>query len=193
MGLTDIPPPGAPWWLVHASTVCLGIGVGGWLIAYVLMTYRSLATRDTPVPLIPLGINLAWEAVYGVYVAETTLERAGFLLWLLLDLPVLYVTLRAAPRSFAQQPLVARNFALLLGVVFVLSLAGNAHFAAWWLAEPHRGHGDKWGKSWKGLEARDTTELAWWSAGFSQAAFSVGALAMLLQRGHSGGQSYAIW
>ncbi|KAI9155449.1 Terpene cyclase ascF [Paramyrothecium foliicola] len=193
MGLTDVPPPEAPWWLVLASTACLGVGVGGWLVAYALMTLRSLSTHHMPVPLIPLGLNIAWEVVYALYVSETLLEKAGFLLWLLLDMAVLYATLRAVPQSFAGAPLVARNFIPILGVVFLLGLVGNAYFAAWWMAEPHRGHGLKWGKSWNGHEARDATELAWWTAGFAQAAFSVGALAMLFQRGHSGGQSYAIW
>ncbi|OAQ92130.1 PaxB protein [Purpureocillium lilacinum] len=193
MGSSDIPPPSAPTWLVPASTVLLGSGIVCWLACYVLMTRRSLATHATPIPLVPLGINLAWEVVYALYVTEAPLELAGFAMWLAFDVPVLYATLKTAPRSFASAPLVARNAGKLLAVVFVFGLASNALFAWWWLAEPHRGHGLKWGKVWNGLEARDTTELAWWSAGVAQMAMSVGALAMLIQRGHSGGQSYAIW
>ncbi|KAL3962381.1 hypothetical protein ACCO45_003904 [Purpureocillium lilacinum] len=185
-GLVGYPPPSAPTWLVPASTVLLGSGIVCWLACYVLMTRRSLATHATPIPLVPLGINLAWEVVYALYLA-------GFAMWLAFDVPVLYATLKTAPRSFASTPLVARNAGKLLAVVFVFGLASNALFAWWWLAEPHRGHGLKWGKVWNGLEARDTTELAWWSAGAAQMAMSVGALAMLIQRGHSGGQSYAIW
>lgn len=193
MGSSDVPPATAPAWLIPASTALLGSGIVFWLACYVLMARRSLATHATPVPLAALGVNLAWEAVYALYVTESPLELAGFALWLLFDLPVLYATLRAAPRTFAASPLVARHAGLLLGVVFAFGLAANALFAVWWLREPHRGHGDKTGKTWKGLEARDTTELAWWSAGVAQMTLSVGALAMLLQRGHSGGQSYAIW
>ncbi|KAH7306041.1 hypothetical protein B0I35DRAFT_413816 [Stachybotrys elegans] len=90
MGLTDVPPEGVPAWLIPASTACLGVGVIGWLSAYVLMTQRSLATRATAVPLVPLGLNLGWEIVFALYVTETRLESAGFLLWLLLDIPVVY-------------------------------------------------------------------------------------------------------
>lgn len=193
MGSSDIAPSSAPAWLVPASTVCLGAGVVFWLLAYVLMVRRSLQTRATPVPLVALGMNLAWEVVYAGYVCEEPLELAGFGLWLLLDIPVLYVTLKAAPQSFAKEPLLAKTAPFVLAIVFLISVAANGLFVWWWLKEPHRGYGVKWGKHWNGLEARDTTELAWWSAGFSQAAFSVAALAMLLQRGHSGGQSYAIW
>lgn len=193
MGSSDVPPPTAPAWLIPASTGTLGAGVAFWLAAYVLMVRRSLRTGDTPVPLLALGLNLSWEVVYVFYVVEMPLEYVGFAAWLLLDIPVLYVTLKTAPRSFASQPLVARTAPLLLAITFILGVVTNYYFAWWWLKDPHRGYGLKWGKTWNGLEARDTSELAWWSAGFAQSAFSVGALAMLLQRGHSGGQSYGIW
>ncbi|KAF4973254.1 hypothetical protein FSARC_409 [Fusarium sarcochroum] len=193
MGSSDIAPPSAPAWLVPASTACLSTGVAFWLLAYVFMVRRSFATHATPAPLLALGLNLAWEVVYAFGVCEAPIETFGFTLWLLLDIPVLYATLKTAPRSFASSPLVARNVPLLLFIIFVVGLVGNGVFVWWWLKEPHRGYGIKWGKTWKGLEARDTTELSFWSAGVAQTIFSVSALAMLLQRGHSGGQSYAIW
>ncbi|EEU42865.1 uncharacterized protein NECHADRAFT_95821 [Fusarium vanettenii 77-13-4] len=193
MGSSDIPPPSAPAWIVPASTICLSTGVTFWLLAYILMVRRSLATGHTPAPLVALGLNLAWEVVYAFGVCEAPIEFFGFTLWLLFDIPVVYATLKTAPRSFAGSPLVARNVPLILVAVFAAGLVGNGLFVWWWLKEPHRGYGIKWGKNWKGLEARDTTELAFWSAGVAQMMFSVGALSMLLQRGHSGGQSYAIW
>lgn len=193
MGSSDVPPETAPPWLILASTGLLAGGIGFWLASYVLMVRRSLATRDTPIPLLALGLNLSWEVVYALYLTEEAFELAGFALWLLLDIPVLYVTIKNGKRSNAASPLVARNISLILGVFFTFGLAANALFAWWWLRDPHRGHGIKWGKTWKGLQARDTTELAWWSAGVAQMTMSVGALAMLIQRGHSGGQSYGIW
>lgn len=193
MGLTDIPPSAAPPWLVLASSACVSIGVVFWLAAYVLMARRSLQTNATPMPLIPLGLNLAWEAVWAVYVSDTLIELIAFGGWFVFDIPVLYATFRTARHSFANQPLLARHVGAVLGLSFAVGVLANAYFAWWWFAEPHRGYGLKWGKSWKGLEARDKTELTYWTAGVAQSALSVGALAMLLQRGHSGGQSYAIW
>lgn len=193
MGSSDIPPSTAPAWLIPASTACLGAGVFFWLATYVLMTRQSLRDNATPIPILPLAINLSWEVVTAVYITEMPLELLGFSLWLLFDLPVLYVTLRTARESFKTQPMIARNYGLILGLTFVAGVAANFFFAQWWLAEPHRGSGVKWGKTWKGQEARDCTELSWWTAGFAQATFSVGALAMLMQRGHSGGASYSIW
>lgn len=193
MGLTDVPPSTAPAWLVPASSACVAIGVVFWLAAYVLMARRSLKTKATPVPIIALGLNLAWEVVWAVYVSDTLIERLCFGAWLVFDIPVLYATFRAASHSFASQPLIARHIRAIFGLSFVLSLAANGYFAWWWFAEPHRGYGIKWGKTWRGLEARDMTELSYWTSGVAQLAFSVGALAMLLQRGHSGGQSFGIW
>lgn len=157
------------------------------------MVRRSLQSKATPIPLIALGINLAWEVVWTVYVTDTPLERISFIAWLIFDIPVLYATFLTAKFSFASQPLIAKHFAVILGLVFFLGVAANILLAWWWFLEPHRGYGIKWGKTWKGLEARDTTELSYWSGGVAQAMFSVGALAMLVQRGHSGGASYAIW
>ena len=193
MGSSDIPPPTAPTWLIPASTAFLGAGVFFWLVTYVLMIRQSLRDNATPLPILALALNLSWEVVTAVYVTEMPLELLGFGLWLLFDLPVLYVTLRAARQSFKTQPIIARNCGLILALTFAVGVAANFFFAQWWLAEPHRGYGIKWGKTWKGQEARDCTELSWWTAGFAQATFSVGVLAMLLQRGHSGGASYSIW
>lgn len=193
MGSSDIPPASAPQWLIPVSTLCLSSGVGFWILCYMLMTRRALQTHATPMPLLALGVNLAWEVVYAFYVTEMPIELAGFILWLLFDVPVLYVTVVNAKHSFAASPMVARHIRLLLGILFTAGLAANYAFARWWLAEPHRGHGSKEGKPWFGLEARDTTELAWWSAGVAQMILSVGCLSMLLSRGHSGGQSYGIW
>ncbi|KAG9256597.1 uncharacterized protein F5Z01DRAFT_671855 [Emericellopsis atlantica] len=193
MGSSDVPPSSAPPWLTDAANGCLGAGVFFWLVTYVLMVHRAHATRATPVPLLPLGVNLAWECVFVAYVCDTWLEYLGFALWLLFDIPVLLVTAKYASASFASQPMVARNVGKTVGLTFVVSAASIAYFSYWWLAEPHRGYGIKWGKTWKELEARDTTELSYWTAGVAQMLFSVGALSMLVQRGHSGGQSYAIW
>lgn len=193
MGSTDIPPPTAPGWLIPAQIILLMLGVNFWLLTYVLMVRRSLATNATAQPIIPLGLNLAWEVVWAFYVTDIPLELVGFSAWLLFDIPVVYATLKTAPNSFSSQPLVARNARLILFLVFLLGVAAYGSFAWWWFAEPHRGSGVKWGKYWKGQEGYDTTELSYWTAGVAQASFSVGALAMLVQRGHSGGQSYAIW
>lgn len=147
------------------------------------MTRRSLATKSPPIPLIPLGINLAWEVVYAIFVTDSPLERLGFAAWLAFDVPVVWATLRTSPTSAKRTLLLS----------FVVGAVANAVFAHWWLQEAGRGYGDKTGKTWRGIDDRDTTELAWWSAGAAQMLLSVGCVVQLLQKGHSGGQSYGIW
>lgn len=193
MGSKDVAPAGAPAWLVLASTAILGLGVLLWLVAYVLMTLRSLRTNHTAVPLVALGLNLSWEIVFAVYVCGWDVERLGFACWLLLDIPLLYATIRTIPSSFSQQPLLKRHAVKVLCVSAVAGTFAWYAFAKWWFAVPGRGYGDKAGKMWKGLDRRDTTELAFWTAGANQLCNSIGALAMILSRGHSGGHSYSIW
>ncbi|KAJ9149325.1 hypothetical protein NKR23_g4203 [Pleurostoma richardsiae] len=194
MGSSDVPPPGAPAWLVPLSTALLAGGVSLWCATYVLMTRRSLQTRSYGMPLLALATNLSWEVVYAGYVTEMPLELAGFAAWLLLDVGLVYTTVRFAPEDWRRSsPVVGRRMGWILGVMVAVGCAGHYAFARWWLSRPGVGHGDKSGKWWFGREGYDTTELAYWSASIPQVALSAGSVAMLLVRGHSGGTSYPIW
>jgi hypothetical protein len=159
MAHTDIPPPDRPSWFVPLSTVLLGIGVFLWLISYVLMTRRSLATSSYSMPLVALAINLSWELTFVIYVCEPNFERTGFLLWLLFDIPLVWTTLRPAARrnEWSKSPFVARNLGTILATMTAFGLVGQLAFAKWWLEAPGRGHGDKTGKSWFGKPERDVS------------------------------------
>jgi hypothetical protein len=194
MGFSDVAPAHAPPWLVPLSTVLLGAGVVFWDLTYILMTRRCLQTRSYGMPIVGLAINVSWEIVYGFYVAEELLERSGFVLWLLLDLGIVYTTVRFAPEEWSStSPWVGRNMTWILALMLLVGCWGHFAFVSWWLAQPGTGFGDKSGKWWRGQEGYDTTELAFWSAGVSQVASSAGSLAMLIVRGHSGGTGYTIW
>lgn len=180
--------------MVPLSTVFLGAGVLFWDLTYILMTRRSLQTRSYGMPIVGLAINVSWEVVYGFYVAETVLERSGFILWLLLDLGLVYTTVRFAPEDWAgTNRWVGRNMTWILCAMFLVGCWGHLAFVSWWLSQPGTGFGDKTGKWWRGMEGYDQTELAYWSAGLAQMVASAGALAMLVVRGHSGGTGYLIW
>ncbi|KAK8105423.1 hypothetical protein PG999_008782 [Apiospora kogelbergensis] len=194
MGSSDIAPPHAPAWLVPLSTVFLGLGVLFWDMAYVLMTIRGIKTRSYGMPILGLAINVSWEIVYGFYVAEAAFERLGFAVWLLLDLGVIYTTVRFAPEAWAAtSPSVGARMPWILALLVAVGCWGHYAFAAWWLARPGVGTGDKTGKWYYGRDGYDTTELAYWSAGVSQLVLSSASVAMLVVRGHSGGTGYAIW
>ncbi|ORY58490.1 uncharacterized protein BCR38DRAFT_447456 [Pseudomassariella vexata] len=195
MGSSDIPPPHAPPWLIPLSTLFLGTGVLFWVLTYILMTRRGLATQSYGMPIVGLAINVSWEIIYGFYVAEAWLEKSGFLFWLLLDLGVIYTTVRYAPLEWRDggRQVVGRHMGWILGFMLLVGCWGHYAFASWWLSRPGVGVGDKTGKWFHGEEGYDTTELAYWSAGVSQLVLSAGSLAMLLVRGHSGGTGYVIW
>ncbi|KAK1710641.1 hypothetical protein BDP67DRAFT_407195 [Colletotrichum lupini] len=193
MGLTDTPPPHVPSWVVPASGALLITGAIFWDMCYVLMSIRSHRTKSYGMPLFALALNLSWELIYAARVAEHPLERLGFLVWLLLDVPLVYTTLKNAKHEWRHAPLVAKNIGAILAIMVALGCAANYAVAEWWLSAPGTGHGDKSGKWWAGREGFDCTELAFWTAGLAQFALGTGCLAMLLVRGHSGGASYAIW
>jgi hypothetical protein len=193
MGSSDIPPAGVPDWVVPASTGLLGLGVLFWDATYILMTLRSLRSKSYGMPLLALALNVSWEIIFAFYVAEMPLEKAGFAVWLLLDVGLVYTTIVFAPHEWHANPWIAHWIAWIFTLMVAVGCAGQWTFATWWLATPGVGHGDKAGKWFRGVEGFDTTELAYWAAGVAQVAGSVGSLAMLLVRGHSGGTSYSIW
>lgn len=194
MGFSDTPPSHVPEWVVPLSTVFLGLGVCFWDLTYILMTRRSLQTRSYGMPILGLMINVTWEIVYGFYVADDLLERSGFILWLILDLGLVYTTIKFAPDDWSTtSPWVGRHMAGILGIMLIIGCWGHFAFVSWWLSVPGVGSGDKTGKWWRGREGYDPTELAYWSAGVSQMVLSASSVAMLLVRGHSGGTSYTIW
>lgn len=194
MGSSDMPPSHVPDWVIPLSTAALGVGVLCWDAAYILMTLRSLRTKSYSMPLLGLALNVSWEVVYALYVCEAPLETAGFTIWLLLDIGLIYTTIKFAPHEWNKtNPWVGRNMAAILGGMTAVGCVGHFAFVSWWLSRPGIGHGDKTGKWYFGQDKYDTTELAYWSAGVAQLVDSAGALAMLLVRGHSGGTSFVIW
>lgn len=194
MGSSDVAPAHVPEWVVPLSTAALGVGVLFWDATYILMTARSLRTRSYSMPLLGLALNVSWEIVYALYVCEAPLETAGFTLWLLLDIGLVYTTVRFAPDDWeGTSRWVGRHVAPILAAMTAVGCVGHFAFVSWWLSRPGVGHGDKTGKWYFGQDQYDTTEMAYWSAGVAQMVDSVGALAMLVVRGHSGGTSYAIW
>jgi hypothetical protein len=140
-----------------------------------------------------LALNISWEIVTAFYTCQLAVERAFPLLWLVLDLGLLYTTLRSAHIEWAHSPLVARNLGALLAIMIALGCAANLTFCYWWTSSPGTGYGNKAGNFWFGVEGIDTTELMFWTAGIAQIYLSVDSIAMLLVRGHSGGASYSIW
>ncbi|KAL2258080.1 hypothetical protein VTK26DRAFT_8752 [Humicola hyalothermophila] len=212
MGSLDIPPPHTPGWVVPLHSGCLSVAFLLWSLTYVLMTRRSLATKSYGMPLLALACNVSWEIVNLFYVCEMPLEKVGLAMWLVLDVGLVYTTVRFGPDEWrASSPSsspssssltsslsawAGRNIGCVLALLTAAGCVAHWRFSAWWLAAPGRSwdpHASKAGKWWGGQEGFDTSELAFWTSGFAQLIASYGSLSMLRSRGHSGGTGYDIW
>jgi hypothetical protein len=190
MALFDEPPSGVPLWVLAASTGCMALGGLLWIAAQAFMVHRAFESSTTPTPLLAVCALVAWSLVYAVHICDSLIELLGLFLWAWGLAPLVYATAVNARRAYPQH---ARAVPYVMGVWVLICAAVDGWFSWWWLAVPGRGHGLKAGKSWRGMELRDTTELTWWTAGVVQLLFSAGAVYLLVRRGHSGGQGYVIW
>ncbi|KAK4161695.1 hypothetical protein QBC43DRAFT_336949 [Cladorrhinum sp. PSN259] len=207
MGSLDIPPPHVPSWVVPLHTVLMSIAFLLWSACYVLMTRRSFATKSYGMPLLALATNVSWEIVNLFYVCEMPLEKIGLAMWLVLDMPIVWATIKFAPEEWKDSSKwMGRNIGYVLFLMTAVGCACHYGFTVWWLAERGRGYGEggggggggggginKDGKFWGGREGFDTSEMAFWSSGVSQVICSWGSLSMLQKRRHSGGTDYSIW
>lgn len=193
MAIFDKPPAEVPAEVLVGASVCLGFGMMFWMLSNIFMAHRSFESCATPAPILAVGLNLAWTTVYAMYIAHTILEYLLLALWIASLLPVVYALIANGPHTYGAGSPAARFMPLILGGVFMAGVAVDFLFVRWWLSEAHRGHGHKAGKSWRGQEDRDTSELTWWTLGLVQLCYSAGAVYLLKRRGHSGGQSHFIW
>lgn len=190
MGSNDVPPPHVPSYYLPIANVLLQIGGAFWTLCYILLTLRSFRDRSYGMPLFALAYNFAWEFIYGLLIAETTLESAVFTMWLILDLGMVYGLLKYGKEEWNHAPLVKSN----LGLIFagLLGWCALAHwaFAKWWVDNDIA---MKEGKFYRGFVGPDTTELVFWTALVSQTYLSVASLGQLLIRQHTGGASWGAW
>lgn len=190
MGSNDIPPPHVPSYYLPVANVLLQIGGAFWTLCYILLTLRSFRDRSYGMPLFALAYNFAWEFIYGLLIAEATLESAVCIMWLILDLGMVYGLLKYGKEEWNHAPLVKSN----LGVIFagLLGWCALAHwaFAKWWV---DNNVAMKEGKFYRGVVGPDTTELVFWTALVSQTYLSVASLGQLLIRQHTGGASWGAW
>ena len=141
-------------------------------------------------PLFALALNFSWEVVYALFVAESTVEKSVFTLWLVMDCGMVYGMIKYAKYEWTHSPKVAYNIGSVFTVMVVGATLGQWMFAKWWI-ENEIGKRD--GKFYQGIVGPDTTELGFWSAILCQSHLSVASLCQLLIRQHSGGVNWTIW
>lgn len=189
IGCTDVPPAHVPAHVVPVSNALLQLGGGLWTVYYILTVRASLRDRTYGMPMFALALNITWEVIY-IFVASHPLERAGFALWVLVDLPLIHALLvHGRKYEWAHAPLVQRNLGKIFAAMCVGCALGHAAFIRWWV---DAGIGAHRGKTFFSTGA-DITELAFWSVGVSQASLSVFSLCQLVVRGHSGAVGFRLW
>lgn len=94
-------------------------------------------------------------------------------IWMVLDLGLVYATLKFGPREWQQAPLVARNLSAILSIGCLIMLVINWCFSR--------------------LFDDDRLTPCFWSAFGMQVIVSWAAIAQLISRGHTRGHSMMIW
>ncbi len=91
-----------------AQIASLG-GYGFWTLAYVLILRHSFRERSFGIPIAALCANVAWETLASTVLGFPTGPQIGNMIWLGLDLVILYTCLRFGPEEFTQ-PVVKKWF-----------------------------------------------------------------------------------
>jgi hypothetical protein len=143
-------------------------------------------------PLFPLAFNFGWEIIFSLVIAQDFQEKAVFTTWMILDLGLVYTTVRYGVNEWKHAPFVGNHIGkILAGMVGWWCIVLWALFI-WW-ADPNDPVNPKIGKFYKGAPGIDIREMGFWTALVAQVVLSVSYLAQIIIRGHSGGTSYAIW
>jgi hypothetical protein len=105
-----------------------------WTLTYALMIRQGFRDGVTPLPLVALCANLAWELTFALILPDSTPQRYVNMVWLGLDLVLLVQLLRFGPAELPAlerrgfYALVAITFATCLGVIILLTRElGDAH------------------------------------------------------------------
>ncbi|EJD41449.1 hypothetical protein AURDEDRAFT_115506 [Auricularia subglabra TFB-10046 SS5] len=190
MGSADIPPAHVPAHVVPVSNIMLQTGGALWTLCYILLIRASNRTKSYGMPLFALALNVGWEIVYGLLVAEEPLERTGFQVWLLVDVGLVYGLLTHGRAEWAHAPLVRRHLGTIFAGLCAACVLGHWSFVRWAFDS---GIGAHRGKTYAGTPSADTTEMGFWSAAVCQVVLSAASVAQLLVRGSTRGVSWGVW
>lgn len=110
------------------------------------------------------------------FFAPGTLEKCVFFGWMVIDVGLVYTTLKHGPNEWRHAPWVAGNLGKIFAVTTAACAVGLWSFGTMWLSM-----------------GRDVTELAFWTAMTAQTSLSTMSVMSLIVRGHSGGSGLTIW
>ncbi|KAH7100971.1 hypothetical protein BKA62DRAFT_202132 [Auriculariales sp. MPI-PUGE-AT-0066] len=191
MGSAVVPPAHVPLWVIPFTDHCLEAAGLMWTIVYVSFVYTSLRDKTYGMPLIVLSSNMAWEFVYGVWVSEDPLEKIAFTSWFIVDIGLIYATLKHGRNEWSHAPFMQRHLFVVFGALCAVMVGFQYSFASWWIE--NRIGSDR-GRTYRGITpGPDIKELNFWSATIAQALSGVAFLAQLLVRWDNRGHSWFVW
>jgi paspaline synthase len=162
-------PPDYYLWVQDYVTILMGIL---WIAAYILYIRQSYRDKSYGMPILSLCANIAWEFVYGVINPPGFAEFVTFLPYFLVDLGLVYTTIKFGPYEWAHSPIVKKNLPLIM-----LVGCGMLTWAQWAIA----------------VLFDDVHEASFWSGFACQLIGSWAALAQLISRASTRGHTIAIW
>jgi hypothetical protein len=190
MGFNDVPPPHVSLWFGPVYNATFQFAGASWTLCYILIALEGFRTKSYGMPLFALANNFAWELVYALFVVDSLREKIAMTIWMLIDIPIIYSTLRYGTNEWVHAPTIKRNLGKILLSLMTMCAGAHWSFASWWIGT---GIAMKNGKFYRGVEGPDLTEMSFWAVSFCQVIVSTTSLAQLIVRQHTGGASWAIW
>jgi len=159
-------------WVQDILTLCSGVL---WTMAYGYYVVQGFRDKSYGMPIVPLCANVAWEIIYSVVYPIGPAEQYGFLPSLVIDIFIIYTTVKFGASEWKHNPVVANNIGLLLTVGLSLFLLIH------------------WGFVLLFVNSQDITQASFWSGFACQTTISWSAITQLIRRGTTRGHSMAIW
>ncbi|KAH7090997.1 hypothetical protein BKA62DRAFT_776345 [Auriculariales sp. MPI-PUGE-AT-0066] len=164
----ELPPGNIPALVLLLSDQILKATGILWTIAYLLFIWSSSAI-SIGIPIVSLASNLAWYFVVVGYVFEDPLERSILFTLALIDLPLVYYTVKHGPNEWKHAPVVQRKLFSILTALIFTSIGVEYSFSRYWIENKL---GSERGTTYRGFtSAADINELAFWSGSLALAAF----------------------
>ena len=119
---------------------------------------------------------------------QSTFDRVAYFIWLLLDLVIVYVTLRNASREWSHAPHIQHHLTPLFALL-VLTLGALQLTLPLWFVNSHIG-------AHRGVSppgTADLRELTFWSTLITQVTFNLACVMQLLVRWDSRGHGVSVW
>ncbi|USW59769.1 Putative terpene cyclase PaxB [Septoria linicola] len=188
--ILELPPPEVAerWSQVLKPTFVIGGWL--WILSYILLARENTRSKSYGMPLFALANNLAWEMVYAFYFHDVWFKRLVFVIWVFLEVPIVYGTMRNSKHEWSHTPVVRDHIGKILLTLTLWCALGHWSFLHWWF---NWNISSKKGKFYRGVEGPDPTELKWWSGEFCQMTLSLTSLVQLITRQHTEGVTWAIW